>query len=214
MRMLAFLCVLGLAIAVGLEDAHGQSLEDLAKVLEREGVGTQTYKGTATFVVVGRTATYWERSLAMRLAQHYQSDKKYVLAQIVCVWPANTSGLDRGWTAATRRAGTLAGTLQRHGVPAGQIQVHAMPRSDATGGGEVHITFLRERHYLKRVGDNLVEGVTDVVASPTELPKGVMETGQEEGAVAGGTKGTVRGFGSTLRRAGNGAVRILTFWAG
>ena len=50
-----------------------------------------------------------------------------------------------------------------------------------------------------------------------ELPsvdKGVVETGRKQGAVAGGTRGVVRGFGSTLRRAGTGAVRILTFWAG
>jgi len=76
------------------------------------------------------------------------------------------------------------------------------------------VVLISKRNYLLRVGDNLVDGVTDVVASPTEIPKGVVKEGRKGGAVAGSTKGVVGGFGSTLRRAGNGAVRILTFWAG
>ena len=108
----------------------------------------------------------------------------------------------------------MAEALQRHGVPQAQMETYGRYEPSAPKGGMLTVAFHRKRGYLKRVRDNLVGGVATVVTSPAELPKGVMETGRKQGPVAGGTKGVVCGFGSTLRRAGTGAVRILTFWAG
>ncbi len=212
MRTLTTLLAMHLVALAAARPAAGEPLRKLVRDMKRQGVKTQTHKGTTTFTIVGKTAEAWDRSVAKRMAKHYVADKDYRAVQIGCVWRGAEDASH--WPEAAVRAAWIAETFQRNGVPKWQIAIFVRNDPRAPEGGVMTIALTRRRPYYMRMGDNLVGGLRAVVVSPAELPKGVVATGKAEGAVSGGTKGVVKGFGSTLRRAGTGAVRILTFWAG
>lgn len=192
----------------------GDALKGLAAELGKRGVKTTITRGTPTFTVLGPTSPEWDQSLATRLAHHFGSDKSYVGADITDLRHDAAAQAYDVWTPAARRAAIVARALQRGGVPAAAIVMGVEVRPDAPRRGALVITFHRKRNWLRRAGDNLVGGLTDVVASPDEVRKGVVAQAKRRGAVAGGAAGAVGGFGAAVRRAGTGAVRILTFWAG
>ncbi len=212
MRGAKFLCALSLWALGEAGPARADSFRRLSRELKPQRVAATRRRGQETFRVAGRRAAAWDQSLASRLADYYLSDKAFQSIRIVCVCPTRRGR--SAWLEAALRAGTIAAALERRGAPAQRIAVFVRNDPRAPDGGELSITFSRRRPYYKRIGDNLVEGVKDVVTSPAELPRDVVATGKREGVVAGGTKGVVKGFGATLRRAGTGAVRLLTFWAG
>ena len=43
---------------------------------------------------------------------------------------------------------------------------------------------------------------------------GMVDETKESGVVTGVTTGVFSGFGQALRKAGNGTIKLLTFWAG
>lgn len=207
--------VAALVALAGMQTGLGaESLKALARRLKDKGVETTVSAGTPTFTVPGECAPEWEQSLAAELGRHYQSDKKYWGVAISYARSAECSRDDALWADASKHCGSVAQALERQGVPTNAIEIHVQFVADCPKQGALKITFCRKRSWLRRTGDNLVSGVTDVAASPFELPKGVYTRGKKHGLVSGSTVGVVGGFGSAVRRAGNGAVRLLTFWAG
>lgn len=214
MRPAQFLAALSLAFASMEAGLGSESLKALAARLKAEGVETIMSAGAPTFVIPGASSSQWEMSLAGELGRHYKSDKKYYGVAISYLERGSGSEKDGPWDAATERCGRVAKALERQRVPTNVIEVHVRFLADGPKEGVLNITLGRKRSWIRRAGDNLVSGVTDVAASPLELPKNVYHRGKKEGLVSGSTVGVVGGFGSAVRRAGNGAVRLLTFWAG
>jgi len=214
MRLAQITAALVSLLACSSDGWGGDALKKLVAELDKRGVKTTITSGTPTFTVLGPASPEWDQSLAARLADHFRSDKSYVGANITHLRRAAAAKSYDVWAPAARRSATMARALQRRGVPAAAIVMGVEVRPDAPRRGALVITFHRKRNWLRRAGDNLVGGLTDVVASPDEVRKGVVTQTKRRGAVAGGATGAVGGFGAAVRRAGTGAVRILTFWAG
>jgi len=167
--------------------------------------------GTIAVTIKGETAPAFDQSVAARLGRHYIGDKKFRGAAVSGVAPSNNP--DR-WSEMSKRCGVIAKALHRQGVPEAQIAVFVTFDPKAPPGGRLTISLHSKRNWFQRAGANLVGGVTDVVMSPTEIPRGMVRQGRKRGVAGAGTVGVVGGIGSTVRRAGNGAIKLLTFWAG
>lgn len=205
----------GLLMCSGLSDTCGADrLEDLTRCLADFAVKTATSPERTAFTLMGRGAPGRDNDVAELLGIHYRGFKRYHGVTITSLLPLGAAGAKSAWEHSTRRCGVIANVLQRQGVAAGGIEIHVRCEPDVSEEGLLVVSFHRKRDWFSRMGDNLVTGVTNVVASPVELPKGVMTTGRKEGAIVGGTVGVLGGFGSAVRRAGTGAVQLLTFWAG
>lgn len=208
------LAVLSLVSAARAGTAPEKSLAALSRDLKEKGVETTSSAGSPTFAMAGCVAPEWDQSWSAKVGQFYASQKTYQGVIVTCL-ACMTSGEDTDpWASAAKRCSGVVQTLRRQGVPEKEIEVHVHVRSGAAKEGFLQMTLRRERAYLHRAGHNLVSGVKDVVLSPTELPVRAYRRGKQDGVVAGGTVGVVGGVGSALRRAGHGAVRLLTFWAG
>lgn len=214
MQVAYLAAVVFLASAGKGEPVAKGSLAALSRGLEAKGVTTTTSAGSPTFAMAGRASPEWDRSWAAEVGRFYAAQKEFQGVIVTCL-ACMTSDADADpWSGAAKRCSAVVQALQRQGVPEKEIEVHVHVRSGAAKEGFLQVTLRRERAYLRRAGDNLVSGVKDVVLSPTEVPMGAYRKGKKDGVVAGSTVGVVGGFGSALRRAGNGAVRMLTFWAG
>ena len=214
MRAAYIVAVLSLLCVANGGATTQESLAALSHDLKETGIETTTSAGSPTFTVRGCVAPEFDTSWAARIGKFYAVQGEYKGLGVACLECMSSADDPDPWASAAKRCGVVVQALQRQGIRREEIEVHMHVRSGAAEEGLLQVTLRRERPYLQRAGYNLVSGVKDVVLSPTELPKRVYRKGKKDGVVVGSTVGVVGGFGSALRRAGNGAVRMLTFWAG
>ncbi len=69
---------------------------------------------------------------------------------------------------------------------------------------------LEPEGYLEKSGYKLVRGVTNIVTSPAEIPKQIVITTQNRGAI-GTVLGLFKGVGMTILRVSAGAWETVTF---
>jgi len=214
MQVAYIVAVLSVASAGEEGTSTKEALAALSRDLKKKGVETVISAGSPTFTMAGCASPEWDQSWTAKVGRFYAMQKGYQGLIITCLECLSSGGDADPWTNAAKRCRTVVQTLQRQGVSEKEIEVHVHVRSGAAQEGFLQITLGRRRGYLRRAGDNLVSGVKDVVLSPTEVPTRAYQRGKKDGVVAGSTAGVAGGFGSALRRAGHGAVRLLTFWAG
>jgi putative exosortase-associated protein (TIGR04073 family) len=69
---------------------------------------------------------------------------------------------------------------------------------------------LEPETYLENASYKLVRGITNIVTSPGEIPKQIVITTRDRGAI-GALLGIFKGTGMTIMRAGIGAWETLSF---
>lgn len=65
--------------------------------------------------------------------------------------------------------------------------------------------------YPEKVGDKLAHGIANTVTGLGEVPKNIMITGKEKGAVYGATAGLLTGIVHGIGRTLTGVVDLVTF---
>lgn len=60
-------------------------------------------------------------------------------------------------------------------------------------------------------GDKLSRGLVNIVSSPVEIGRTIINVSEDEGPAEGWTLGLVQGIGRTVLRLGAGVVEVVTF---
>ncbi|OHB33797.1 MAG: hypothetical protein A2X84_06010 [Desulfuromonadaceae bacterium GWC2_58_13] len=70
---------------------------------------------------------------------------------------------------------------------------------------------LEPETYMENASYKLVRGLTNIVTSPAEIPKQIIVTARDRGAI-GPVVGFFKGIGMTIMRAGIGAWETISFF--
>jgi hypothetical protein len=153
-------------------------------------------------------------SIAPYLTRYYFEKGSYREVFIACFLSIETAFPSDEYNAASMQVHKIYNAFINKGISEEHLFISVRFEKNISPGGMIRVEFLKSDNYFQRAGSNFITGITDIVASPLELPMGVVTETRENGPVSGVPMGVFSGFGQALRKAGNGTIKLLTFWAG
>ncbi len=189
----------------GEEDRLSVSDADI-NVIEKDDLAVFTISGNSYEESVTPIAPY--------LVQYYFEDEGFRDVFISCFLSIETAFPSDEYDTASRQINEIYNAFIDKGISEEYLFISVRFEKNIPPGGMISVEFLKFDNYFQRVGNNFVTGITDIVSSPLELPLGVVSETKKNGPVSGVPTGVFSGFGQALRKAGNGTIKLLTFWAG
>jgi len=171
-------------------------------------------EGVTVFMISGDTADRWNETVVPYLMKYYFEKGEFKEVTISCFLKMETVFPSEDYTIASSRTLQLYDAFIERGIPSEDLFISVRFEKKVPDTGVFTVEFFDDSNYFQRVGANFVGGIADIILSPVELPKEMVDESRENGAAIGVTKGTFSGFGKALRKAGNGTIKLLTFWAG
>jgi putative exosortase-associated protein (TIGR04073 family) len=218
-RILFWLLILTLPVSLLISGGEVLLADEIDKKFLDVEIREIKEEGVTIFHISGfqaleNGADPWDQKVIPYLTQYYFEKGNFKDISISCFLEMAVVFPSKEYDEASDRALRLYNAFLGKGVPEERLFVSVRFEKDAPDNTVISVEFFDGSNYFQRVGQNFVGGIADIVLSPVELPKEMVDESREKGAAAGLTKGTFSGFGKALRKAGNGTIKLLTFWAG
>ena len=187
------------------EDDLSVSTSDI-NIVEKEDM--------AVFTISGISNEEEADSIGPYLTRYYFEDGGFREVFISCFLPIETAFPSDEYDVASEQIHKIYNAFINKGTEEAYLFISVRFEKNIPPGGMISVEFLKFDNYFQRAGKNFITGITDIVSSPLELPMGMVDETKKSGVVTGVPTGVFSGFGQALRKAGNGTIKLLTFWAG
>jgi hypothetical protein len=178
------------------------------------GINVIEKDDAAVFTISGISHEAKADSIGPYLTRYYFEDGGFRDVFISCFLPIETAFPSDEYNDASRQVHEIYNAFIDKGIEEAYLFISVRFEKNIPPGGMISVEFLKFDNYFQRAGKNFVTGITDIVSSPIELPMGMVTETKKDGLVSGVPTGVFYGFGQALRKAGNGTIKLLTFWAG
>jgi putative exosortase-associated protein (TIGR04073 family) len=195
-------------------NSHAEPEEEDGLPVSDPGIIVSEKDGVAVFTISGISHEEKAASIAPYLTQYYFEKGGYREVFISCFLSIETAFPSDEYDVASRQINEICNAFINKGVEEAYLFISVRFEKNIPPGGMISVEFLEFDNYFQRAGSNFVTGITDIVSSPLELPMGMVSETKKNGPVSGVPMGVFSGFGQALRKAGNGTIKLLTFWAG